>query len=302
MAGAAQQLDTLIRVVTPESIAFQYRVAGPFQRLLAYFLDLLIRLVVAAAFTVVSILFASLALPTGFNLFGALGFTAMFVSWFLLTWFYGGFFETFWNGQTPGKRVMRLRVLSIDGQPINGMQAVLRNVLRAVDGLPYIVVTMPTYILGLGACMATSRFQRLGDLACGVMVIVEDRAPLTTVVRLDDPAVRSLAATLPADLTISRSLGKALAKFVSRRLTFSIARRAEIARHVGMIFAERFNLPPTTSHDLLLCAIYHRAFITDVAGLDHLGAGGPPVELPPPAVEPVDSPFTIGAHGQGVLS
>ena len=47
-------------------------------------------------------------------------------------------FESQWNGQTPGKRVFGLRVLSVDGRPINGLQAVLRNILRAVDMMPLV--------------------------------------------------------------------------------------------------------------------------------------------------------------------
>ena len=45
-------------------------------------------------------------------------------------------FEAFWNGQTPGKHMLRLRVVSDEGQPINGLQAVLRNLLRAADAQP----------------------------------------------------------------------------------------------------------------------------------------------------------------------
>ncbi len=296
MASAPQQLDTQIRVVTPENVAFVYRVAGPFQRLPAYLLDLVIRMCIATGCLFLVFIIAGLTISTGVNIFGAVGLTAMFVAWFLLTWFYGGLFETFWNGQTPGKRLMHLRVLSIDGQPINGMQAVLRNVLRAVDGLPYIAMSVPTYVLGLCACGATARFQRLGDLACGTMVVVEDRVHLSNVVRFDEPAVRALAASLPADLTISRPLGKALAKYVSRRKKFSTPRRAEIARHVGQIFADRFQLPPTTSHDLLLCAVYHRAFITDVAGLERGGADQPPA---PPLAPPTESPYASIPHSQG---
>ena len=52
------------------------------------------------------------------------------VVFFLVSWFYGGFFEAYWNGQTPGKRIMGLRVLSTNGRPINGYQAILRNLLR----------------------------------------------------------------------------------------------------------------------------------------------------------------------------
>ena len=69
---------------------------------------------------------------------GGLGIGVFLVCWFVLSWFYGGLFETFWNGQTPGKRLFGLRVLTVDGTPINAMQAVLRNVLRDVDAMPIV--------------------------------------------------------------------------------------------------------------------------------------------------------------------
>ena len=49
-----------------------------------------------------------------------------------MSWFYGGLFETYWNGQTPGKRIMQIRVLTVTGQPIDGMQAVLPACLDEV--------------------------------------------------------------------------------------------------------------------------------------------------------------------------
>ncbi len=130
MANHSGQIDTLIEIVTPENIAFEYRVAGPFHRLPAYLIDVVIR--VGAA------VIALLAFMWMFSIVAApgLGLGLGLVVWFVVEWLYGGLFETFWNGQTPGKRLMRLRVVSIDGQPINAFQAVLRNVLRAVDALP----------------------------------------------------------------------------------------------------------------------------------------------------------------------
>ena len=63
---------------------------------------------------------------------------------FVLDWFYGGFFETFLNGQTPGKMACSLRVLTDRDQPINGLQAVLRNLIRTADyfgvGLIFIIL------------------------------------------------------------------------------------------------------------------------------------------------------------------
>ncbi len=54
-----------------------------------------------------------------------------------------------------------------------------------------------------------------------------------------------------------------LAAYVQRRLTFTWARCAEIAMHLGEPLRVRYGLPRGTSHDLLLCAMYYRAFIAD---------------------------------------
>src|SRR5204863_3794276 len=140
-----------------------------------------------------------------------------------LEWFYGGAFEAFWNGQTPGKRALGLRVVRTDGQPINALQAVMRNVLRAVDAMPLLPVgifLVPTYQLGLFVSLLSDRYQRLGDLACGTMVVVEERQRLRGVTRLEEPAVKALAAQLPANFIAGRSLARALAKYVERRKYF----------------------------------------------------------------------------------
>jgi len=254
MAENLGQFDTTIEIVTPENIAFQYRVAGPFRRLPAYLIDLVIRALIVGV--------------GGFALSIAVGLALLGPSWwiggtlallFIVTWFYGGLFEALWNGQTPGKRLMQIRVLSIDGQPINGMQAVGRHLLRAVDMLPV------CYLLGLLAAAMNNRFQRLGDWACGTMVVVEERQWLYGhgVIRLAEPEVKRLAEQIPANFQPSRSLARALAAYVQRRRNFSWGRRLEIARHLGEPLREKFNLPLSTNVDLLLCALYHRTFITD---------------------------------------
>src|SRR5271169_3597072 len=129
MAQQSKQLDSRIEIVTPENIAFKYHVAGPFRRSVALLIDMLIQVGAFIALVMVALFF-------GLTGLGGIGVAVGLVIWFCVHWFYGGLFETFWNGQTPGKRVMRLRVVSIEGQPITAMQAVTRNVLRFVDALP----------------------------------------------------------------------------------------------------------------------------------------------------------------------
>ena len=256
MPSESAPLDTRIEIITPENIAFQYCIAGPFRRLPAYLVDVMLRTaVIVAALIGISLVFGAVGIR-------GLGVGMTLVAWFVLDWFYGGLFETYWNGQTPGKRLMRIRVVSDEGQPINGLQAVLRNFLRSVDALPVVFVA-PTYLLGLFSSSMNNRFQRLGDLAAGTMVIVEEPQRHYGVARVSEPEAIRLAAELPAKLVISRSLARALSSYVQRRQAFPWRRRAEIAMHVAEPMRQRLGLPPGTSHDLLLCALYHRAFIAD---------------------------------------
>lgn len=276
MAAEAKQLDDTIEIVTPENIAFEYRLAGPFRRLLAYLVDLVLRLALS--------IIASIGLCAGLGwLIGEAyaGLTALVM--FVLTWLYGGLFETFMNGQTPGKRMLGIRVLTVEGQPINGMQAMVRNILRTVDEMPPLPIQafpfleealeeivgqeipvmyfIPTFMVGLVVMASNRRFQRLGDLVCGTIVVVEERHWLTGVIKLDDPRAAQLAEYIPANFIVNRSMARAISAYVDRRRFFSPARRREVARHLADPLLRLFQLPPDTSHDLLLCALYHRTFV-----------------------------------------
>ena len=125
MPSEMTQIDSTVEVVTPENIAFHYQVAGPFRRLPAFLLDVLIR---AAAFALVAVFISFIGGTIGA---GGMSVAVIAILWFLSDWFYGGICETVMNGQTFGKRTMGIRVLTVDGQPINGVQAVMRNFLRS---------------------------------------------------------------------------------------------------------------------------------------------------------------------------
>src|SRR5687767_12037249 len=128
MAASTAQIDSAVEIVTPENIAFRYRVAGPFRRFPAFVMDLLIRTALVASISI------GLLLAGAFV--GVIAIAVIIILHFVVEWFYGGFCETYFNGQTPGKRVMGIRVLSENGHPITPIQAVLRNILRFVDMMP----------------------------------------------------------------------------------------------------------------------------------------------------------------------
>ena len=160
MPDRQKPFDTHIDIVTPENIMFHYRVAGPFRRLPAYLIDLTIQTAVISISALLLILVFGMASIVG------VGVGLFLIVLFIMNWFYGGLFETFWNGQTPGKRMMQIRVLSIDGQPIRGLQAVLRNILRTVDALPTVYLycaALPTGPAGGGFERSVSTAGRLGQ-------------------------------------------------------------------------------------------------------------------------------------------
>lgn len=262
---SATPLDTTIEIVTPENISFRYEIAGPFRRLPAWFLDLSFR------FGALVIAFFAMALLG--MLLGGASIAFLLIVWFLLEWFYGGLFETFMNGQTPGKRIMGIRVVSVTGSPITGLQAVLRNILRGVDMMPFVPLpfaamsssevwasqlVIPTFFVGLMCQLLSPRFQRLGDIATGTMVVVDERRRRRIVTQDIDPRYEQLAALVPPNKIVSPSFQRALATYVERRGRIGVARRREIARHVAVPIIQQLELPGDTNYDLLLCALYAR--------------------------------------------
>ena len=111
-------------VRTPEQVFFRYELAGPVERLLAYLVD-------------VGCMLALMA--TGaWSMGGFLGPAVFFVFVFLVQWGYFLWFEWRWNGATPGKRLLGIRVIQMGGVQCSFERLVLRNFLRVVDSLPFL--------------------------------------------------------------------------------------------------------------------------------------------------------------------
>lgn len=96
---------------------------------------------------------------------------AVFAGYFVI-------FEWLWNGQTPGKRLMKLRVIREDGRPVTFWESLARNLLRIFDSFPMVAI-IPFYSVGLISVFASNRDQRVGDLFAGTVVVRErsDEAP-----------------------------------------------------------------------------------------------------------------------------
>ena len=155
-----------LTIDTPEQTALEYPIAGLGSRFLALLADTAIQLVLA--FFVVIL---GSVVGLGLAAFGNLGpqwiFAIVGILLFLLNSGYFALFETFWNGQTPGKRYAQLRVIKDDGRPIGAYEAIVRNALRLVDMLPAL------YGIGLVSIFLSKQSKRLGDFVAGTVVVHE---------------------------------------------------------------------------------------------------------------------------------
>ena len=249
MADAHEPIDATVRLITPERIVFTYPLAGPCRRGLAYGIDL-----VCIAGLIALAIFLGMLLTWG----GAAGAGLGMALTFGLLWGYGTACEGLCNGQTAGKWLVGVRVLTTQGVPISGSQAAIRNLVGTVDGpVPFL------YVPGLVSMILTRRFQRLGDLAAGTMVVVEGIKNEATISRVADKVVADLLPFLPMRVSASPLQARALADYVKRRGRFGTDRREEIARHLAGPIRARHALPATATGDAVLCAFYHRLFLGD---------------------------------------
>lgn len=201
--SSVQQLDTRCTVETPEGIEFGLSVAGPIPRVLAYFIDLCWRTLIIALIGVLSMIF------------GKLGAGFFLISTFFLEWFYPVYFEIFKNGQTPGKKRYGLRVVNDNFTPVTWGNSCIRNLLRSADFLPF------CYIFGLISMAVSAKFQRLGDMAAGTLVVYvseEDQQSLPETIGAKPPSV---------SLTIEEQLS--FSSFILRSKEISESRQLELA-------------------------------------------------------------------------
>lgn len=304
MASTQNPIDLSTVVTTPENIAFDYRIAGPFRRLPAYLTDLAIRWFAMGA-GLICLLFLLAGFGIGTSLLSEVFVFTFIVLTFFWQWFYDTFFEVFWNGQTPGKRYFNLRVMSSDGRPVNAMQAMIRNLLRVADNAPLLSLEMlvddsppfyviPTFLCGFACMVISKKFQRLGDLAAGTIVVVTERGWAPPKIEIEDNRVPGLASFIPANFRLTASLAKAISLYMERRKYMNPSRRLELAGHVAYPLMRRFGFREDTCPDLLLCAIYYREFVAIDKSADvRLGGLSNPVvpgAEPPVITMPVAKP------------
>lgn len=160
-------LTEKIVIQTPEQVTLEYALAGIGSRLLALVIDTLIQ--VSAGIVLFTLLAAAAVLLQSRAAFvGNWALAIVILFYFLLNFGYFAFFEALWQGQTPGKRLLRLRVMKDDGRPIGPLDAVARNLMRLVDQLPFL------YGVAIISVILSKQLKRLGDYVAGTVVVREE--------------------------------------------------------------------------------------------------------------------------------
>lgn len=195
---------------SPEAVVLRFPLAELVARGTAFVIDLAL---ILAATTIVILACSMFAGLTGL----AEPVAVMLVGMFLVRHFYFVFFEVFWHGATPGKRLMNLRVISRDGSGLSVDAVVTRNLVRDIElFVPLTILAVPEQVFGevpewlwIPAALwmlviallpvLTRERTRAGDLAGGTVVVRVPRAPLLA----DEAARASLAPASPQSETIA---------------------------------------------------------------------------------------------------
>lgn len=221
-----QILDTKVVLETPEGAELEIRPAGVLARGIAFVVDELIRILfIVLISTVASAIGAALGPAADSIVTGA---TLIVV--FVISWFYGVFFEQLNDGKTPGKVVSSIKVTNAEGTPVGIMQSIIRNLFRPVDSLGFSTVgflllgfpgMIPIGLPGLFFVLFSKNFRRLGDHLADTIVIY------TNLPRMAPYRGVSTPVTVP--ITLSLQDQNLLLAFQDRSTEFSKERKVELA-------------------------------------------------------------------------
>jgi uncharacterized RDD family membrane protein YckC len=234
-------MDESVSIPTPDHVSLEFDLAGPGSRFSAYVIDFILSiLLIVVIFVIVFLTGGLLALRSLVT--SSRGDSTWAASWtlallvlilFLINWGYYVFFEWLWQGSTPGKKRVGIRVIRQDGLPIGFREAALRNLVRAADMLP-----PPCYLLGGIVMYLDPLGRRLGDMLAGTYVVVEKFAladqgasGAAWATRVEQGRSRQ-ALTLPRGMISAQQIGL-IEQYLARRHELSPERRAVLVWQIA---------------------------------------------------------------------
>jgi uncharacterized RDD family membrane protein YckC len=226
-------MDNLV-IETPEQIPLEFPLAGIGSRFLAIALDTCFQI---AGWALLGWMAYALGLRGSHRpVHGAWTAALIVLLLFVLQFGYFAIFEAIWNGQTPGKRLMHLRVIQDSGRPITVFEAVARNLLRIIDSIPGL------YGVAIISALLSAKSQRLGDFVAGTVVVHEKPPLLEAGLRWD-----SAASSRSVRYDVSRLTPEEfqlIEAFLLRRKELAEGIRRDAARRIAHRLSAHLELTP----------------------------------------------------------
>ncbi len=223
MEAAETRLDTLQRVELLDGVEVQLRIAGPFLRGRAWLIDLGLKVVMIILFSIIVYLtFGSVDAGIAGGLIKLGSFGIMF--------FYNVIMEASEKGSTFGKRWSGLKVVTLGGGKITFGQSMVRNLLRMADMnpiLPLGLFVFPSFAVGLVCALFTKRFQRVGDLVAGTLVVHTKEYQAPAMGTFSDET------TERPPVNLLRDEQKVLIDYFNRGPGWSDERKVELSDHLS---------------------------------------------------------------------
>jgi uncharacterized RDD family membrane protein YckC len=223
-----------LTIETPEQISLEFPLAGVGSRGYALCIDTFIQILAV----LVVVLIVALTSPDLERSWVAAANWVVAIEIFLifcLYWGYFAIFEILWNGQTPGKRQSKIRVISASGRPITVFEGIGRNFMRAVDSLGF-------YLVGAVTCAIDKQNRRLGDIVAGTVVVheVEEQGAFYWYGQEKSASAPSVTQEVAA---LTDQEFQLVETFLARRLDIPDAQRLASARMIADRMGERLHIP-----------------------------------------------------------
>ncbi|MEP6547727.1 MAG: RDD family protein [Gammaproteobacteria bacterium] len=167
-------MNEQISVQSVTGVDLTLNLAGPGTRSYAFVIDWHIRLLLGCAWLLLATYAMKLSLDTKSQ--GAL---LSLLPAAVLYFLYHPILEVAMRGKTPGKRIAGIRIATRSGGMPTTAALLIRNLFRLIDSLPAL------YVIGLISCFFTANRVRIGDMAAGTLLVMDDSAAGKTLVRME---------------------------------------------------------------------------------------------------------------------
>lgn len=242
-------IEDRLSITTPEGVTLDLVLAGAGSRGVAAIVDGIIQFVLWIAVVAVA---SGVGAFDDVDVFSSTSQEAYYpvlvvviLAMFAILFLYDVMFETLGGGRTPGKRATGLRVVRVGGAPVGFVSSAIRNLLRIIDMLP------GAYLVGLVAVVASSKNQRLGDMAAGT-IVVREKTGVTDPVRESWPPLEAPPDAIDVSTVTAEDLAT-VRRFLERRASLSADARQRLAQDLAWRLAPKVaGTDPTSNPERFL--------------------------------------------------